>query len=178
MNRGFSHESTHNETKEWYTPPVIFDALGIEFDLDPASPGKEIVSWVPAERHLTVREDGLSCKWEGRVWLNPPYGTDTPKWLKRLVEHRDGIALVFSRTDTEWFHRYATQADAICFLRGRIRFIKASGGLGGTPGAGSLLLAFGEECAEVLNQCELGWVVNNTFGRAARVSRTGDFSKN
>ncbi len=177
MTLGFTHESTYNESKEWYTPKWLFDRLGIAFDLDPASPGKDIVPWIPADRHLTVHEDGLVSEWDGTVWLNPPYGSDTPKWLNRLVEHRDGIALVFSRTDTEWFHKFATQADAICFLKGRIRFIRATGELGGTPGAGSLLLAFGEECAEVLNQCNLGWVVNNTFGRTTLPGVTDYVSK-
>ena len=39
MTSGFTHESTYNESKEWYTPRRIFDALGLEFDLDPCSPG-------------------------------------------------------------------------------------------------------------------------------------------
>ncbi len=161
MAYGFTHESTYNESKEWYTPSWLFEKLNTEFDLDPASPGKIIVPWIPAKRHLTISENGLICEWNGRVWLNPPYGSDTPRWLKRLAEHQNGIALLFSRTDTAWFHEYATQADAVCFLKGRIRFIKPSGEVGGTPGAGSLLLAYGPECAEILNKCSLGWIVNN-----------------
>lgn len=39
--KGFTHESAYNESKEWYTPPEIFNALGIKFDVDPASPGKK-----------------------------------------------------------------------------------------------------------------------------------------
>jgi len=157
--RGFTHESIHNESKEWYTPAWIFEKLKVEFDLDPASPGADIVPWIPAKRHLTVIEDGLTALWEGRVWLNPPYGTDTPKWLHRLSIGGNGIALVFSRTDTEWFHRYAIRADAICFIKGRVRFIKATGGLGGTPGAGSLMLAYGKDNAEILESSGLGWVI-------------------
>jgi hypothetical protein len=96
------------------------------------------------------------------VWLNPPYGADTPKWLRRLVKHGNGIALVFSRTDTEWFHKYAAKADAICFLRGRIRFVKATGQLGGSSGSGSILLAYSKECAQILSKCSLGWVVRKS----------------
>ncbi len=160
--KGFTHESAYNESKEWYTPPEIFNALGIKFDVDPASPGKKIVSWIPARKHLTVLDNGLTSKWDGRVWLNPPYGADTPKWLRRLVKHGNGIALVFSRTDTEWFHKYAARADAICFLRGRIRFVKATGQLGGSSGSGSILLAYGKECAQILSKRSLGWVVRKS----------------
>lgn len=35
---GFAHESTKNITQEWYTPPFVFEKLGLEFDLDPCSP--------------------------------------------------------------------------------------------------------------------------------------------
>jgi hypothetical protein len=55
---GFAHESTHNISVEWYTPPEIFTALGLAFDLDPCSPGPG-KSFVPARRHYTVADDGL-----------------------------------------------------------------------------------------------------------------------
>jgi len=40
-----------SQTVEWYTPPSIFEALGLSFDLDPCSPGKEVVPWIPARTH-------------------------------------------------------------------------------------------------------------------------------
>src|SRR5512146_958916 len=112
---GFTHESTHDESKEWYTPRHIFQALHMEFDLDPCSPGGRIVPWIPARRHLTLREDGLVAPWDGQVWMNPPYGMDTPKWFERLARHGLGIGLVFSRTDTQWFHDWMPYCDAVCF---------------------------------------------------------------
>ena len=33
------HENCIGETSEWYTPPEIFAALRLTFDLDPAHPG-------------------------------------------------------------------------------------------------------------------------------------------
>jgi len=142
---GFTHESTHNETHEWYTPRPIFDALGLEFDMDVCSPGADIVPWIPAKDHVTVSRNGLSCEWSGRVWMNPPYGQETPFWMKRFAEHRNGVALVFSRTDTSWFHEWATRCDALLFLRGRIAFIPADPGKkASSAGCGSLLCACGD----------------------------------
>ena len=94
--KGFTHESTYNESKEWYTPRRIFDALGLEFDLDPCSPGKEIVPWIPARKHLTIVQDGLVTNWSGLAFVNPPYGADTPKWMKKLARHGNGYRLVLS----------------------------------------------------------------------------------
>ena len=99
------------------------------------------------------------------MFLNPPYGQDTPVWLEKMAEHGDGIALVFSRTDTQWFHQYAARADAICFIEGRVKFVRAEDALlyadglikpKGSCGAGSMLLAYGAASAEALMDCKLG----------------------
>ena len=170
--KGFTHESTYNETKEWYTPRCIFDALGVVFDLDPCSPGAEIVPWIPAKRHLTFLDDGLNVHWEGNIWLNPPYGSDTPEWIRRLSMVGNGIALVFARTDTRWFHDYVPKADAICFIKGRLHFIRAeqaedySQGIykpKGGCGAGSMLIAYGKGNAEALLHSGLGLTISGGF---------------
>ncbi len=165
--KGFTHESTYNESKEWYTPRYIFEDIGIEFDMDVASPGKDIVPWIPAKKHLTIFEDGLSTDWTGQAFVNPPYGMDTPKWIRKLRLHGQGMALVFSRTDTTWFHDYVPLADAILFIKGRVQFIPAKAAEAYTKelykptsgcGAGSMLVAFGETCMRALIESELGWV--------------------
>jgi hypothetical protein len=148
---GLVHERAGGPT-EWYTPPRIFAALGLSFDLDPCS----------AQTHYTRSENGLAQPWHGRVWLNPPYGRGIGCWLERFAMHRDGIALVFARTDTEWFHRYACQSDAVCFTRGRIPFLSpaVSTPARGGPGCGSLLLAHGIPCVDSLRQSGLGFVID------------------
>lgn len=124
---GFTHER-HGAPVEWYTPPTIFERLGLQFDVDVASPGRDKVPWIPAAEHLTRTEDGLRTPWHGRVWLNPPYDDAVPRWLKRFIDHGDGMALVFARTDTKWFHEFAVHADLLCFMRGRVRFVNGNGG--------------------------------------------------
>lgn len=187
MKRGFSHESTYNESKEWYTPRYIFNALGLTFDVDVCSPGLDVVPWVPAVRALTIDQDGLKTPWGGGlVWMNPPYGSDTPHWMAKLAAYSGGgIALVFARPDTNWFHDYATKATAICFLSSRVQFVperfasryaageldragrfvwpseyvqelKAAGKSAPGPGAGSMLVAYGQRAFEALINSKLG----------------------
>ena len=155
---GFTHESVINESVEWYTPQYIFDALNCTFDLDPCSP--KVGSVVPAVTRFSLPEqDGLVERWFGRVWLNPPYGKETGVWLRKLADHGDGIALVFARTGTRWFQEVASEASLVCFVSKRIRFISGATGLpGSTPGADSLLIAFGDGCAEIVRGCGLGVV--------------------
>ena len=87
-------------TDEWLTPPQLLKALG-PFDLDPCAPVER--PWPTARVHYTRSDDGLAQRWFGFVWLNPPYGQATGRWLERLHLHGDGLALVFARTETAWF---------------------------------------------------------------------------
>jgi hypothetical protein len=49
-NVGFTHESQNNVSVEWYTPPWVFQKLGVEFDLDPCQP-PEGIKWIPAKKY-------------------------------------------------------------------------------------------------------------------------------
>ena len=163
--RGFTHEPPAGGTPEWYTPPSIFQALGLEFDLDPCAPPLPRASWIPARRRITLPVDGMAEPWAGRVWLNPPYARETARWVARLAEHGDGIALTFTRTDTPWWQSAVDLASAVCFVRGRVEFVEGDPHLrrGGRKdsrsGAPSCLIAFGDECAAALARSELGVIL-------------------
>lgn len=130
-------------------PPELVKSLG-SFDLDPCSPINR--PWDTARKHFSKLDDGLAQKWEGRVWLNPPYGLEAAKWLERLVIHGNGIALIFARTETDMFFRYVWEkANAILFLKGRIYFHYVDGTrASANSGAPSCLIAYGEENVEAL----------------------------
>lgn len=159
---GFSHEPRNSGKVEWFTPRWVFDDLGLEFELDVAAPPGG-VPWVPAKRFLTAADNALTLPWEGRVWCNPPYGRLTSPFLARMHAHRNGIALVFSRTDTVWFHKYVSQADAVYFLPKRISFVNGQTGRDERgAGAGSLLAAWGSECCNAIRRMHRlkgGWLV-------------------
>lgn len=155
MTKGFTHESPAAVSIEWYTPPWIFEVLGLTFDLDVCAPPGGL-PWIPATRSFSKADDGLSQDWRGRVWCNPPYGRETAVWLARMNEHRNGVSLVFSRTDCAWFHDIVAKADALLFLRGRLRFVdgaKMTGGSGSTTG--SMLVAWGTDNADALFAMDL-----------------------
>jgi hypothetical protein len=139
---------------EWLTPPEIIKALG-PFDLDPCAPVKR--PWDMAEKHYTIEDNGLSKPWFGRVWLNPPYGLQAEVWLKRLAEHKDGIALIFARTETEmFFSEVWAKATALLFLQGRLYFHRVDGTRAtGNSGAPSVLIAYGQENARILRESKL-----------------------
>ena len=138
---------------EWYTPPHIVKALG-PFDLDPcAGP------MLHAARNLSKKENGLKQPWYGRVWLNPPYST-LHEWLERFIAHKNGVALVNARPETQWFQGLCSGALAVLWLRGRVKFSKPDG-RAGTATVGSVLVAYGKRNAAAILASKLPGVVMN-----------------
>ncbi|WP_299202536.1 DNA N-6-adenine-methyltransferase [uncultured Amphritea sp.] len=150
---GEGYNSAGKKSVEWYTPAWVFDLLGLRFDLDPASP-HDHESFVPADRTYTIFDDGLSKEWEGRVWLNPPYGRDTPFWMNRMIDHNNGIALCFSRTDAKWFQDAMKAATATLLMSGRIDFVPGNENKHkkSRSGAGTAIFAFGVDNARALQR--------------------------
>lgn len=148
-----------NENDEWYTPSWLFHALGVEFDLDPCSPGAPPSS-VSAKRHLTKDDNGLAAEWRGSVWLNPPF-SHKRAWYERLLAHGNGIALMPARTETHDLQTYMSAAHALLFLRGRIYFERghrprANGNEAvTTPPFGIVLCAYGDAMGAALLESKL-----------------------
>jgi hypothetical protein len=143
---------------EWLTPPAIVSALGT-FDLDPCAP--VVRPWDLATKHFSKADDGLVQKWEGRVWLNPPFGREAVKWLRKLVQHGNGIALVPARTETAMFYECIWDvADAILFMKGRPHFHFVDGRRAlANSGAPICLVAYGFNNERALRNAGLGKVV-------------------
>ena len=143
---------------EWLTPPEILKKLG-RFDLDPCSPIDR--PWDTARAHFTKEDDGLSKDWIGRVWLNPPFGREAAKWIRRMAEHGNGIALLPARTETAMFYDSVwDQAWAICFMKGRPHFHYVTGlRAKANSGAPICLIAYSESDVYALRNSGLGKVV-------------------
>lgn len=134
-------ERRHGTTDDAYTPPWIFDTLGLRFDLDVAAPTGGI-PWVPADRYLTIDDDALSCEWSGRVWMNPPYSKPKP-WVTRFLDHGNGVALL-PTTVGEWFLRLWSSDCGIVALP-PVRFVKESGPMRSALPSRCWLFAVGDE---------------------------------
>lgn len=129
---------TSSKSHEWYTPVKYIEAArkvmgGI--DLDPAS--CEIANeWIQADVWIGEKANGLTFTWEGRVFLNPPYGKTGSKsnqeiWARKLLREyeagnvTEAILLTKTVPGYEWwdslFHYWP---GPVCITWGRIAFIK------------------------------------------------------
>lgn len=150
-----SHQSAAMKNDEWLTPPDIIKALGT-FDLDPCAP--IVRPWDTAATHYTIHDDGLNQPWQGRVWCNPPFGREAVKWLRKMADHGNGIALIPARTETEMFYECVWgRADAILFLKGRPHFHYVTGERAAfNSGAPISLVAYGLSNVTALERSGLG----------------------
>lgn len=150
------HEPSIGQSDDWYTPPEIFEALKLTFDLDPCSPGPG--HWVPAQKIYTKEDDGLSKPWRGLVFMNPPFGGRRGHlpWLGRFLDHGNGIAIVRAYTSSDWWHAMMPRAEAILFPRGKTKFIRPDGSVGKSPGHGIAIIGMGLEATYALKCSNLG----------------------
>lgn len=127
--------SHKGKTNSWLTPLWLVNELG-EFYLDPCG----------FKHHRTAKHiyqlpvNGLEQTWDGRVWLNPPYGKEQQEWLKRMQDHGSGIALVFGRLETKWIQPFLN--NGFFQIEGRIRFLKEDLTEDSNAGTGSILIPF------------------------------------
>lgn len=94
-----------SETDNWATPQDFYDKLNSIFDftLDPCASDTNHKT----AKYFTAADDGLAQSWDGeRVFMNPPYGREIGKWVKKASEQKGGlvVCLVPARTDTRWWH--------------------------------------------------------------------------
>lgn len=136
----------------WLTPPRFIRALG-PFDFDPCGHPESMT----ADVRICLPDDGLSANWDGRVWLNPPYDRRViGRWLRKMARHNHGTALLFARTDSAaWQESVFGKAQALLFLRGRVRFHTPDGVAGGRGVAPSVLAAYGDLDTEKLAGADL-----------------------
>lgn len=115
-----------SETDVWATPQSFFDELNKEFNftLDPCANDEN----AKCKLYFTKEQNGLLQDWSGHsVYMNPPYGRELGKWIRKAFEEsRKGanvVCLIPARTDTKWFHQYVYgMANEIRFIKGRIKF--------------------------------------------------------
>jgi len=126
----------------WSTPQPVFDKLNDEFqftiDLCADIANRKCDPFIYTEHSLSV-------PWTGIGWLNPPYGEEIWKYLKKAREStKNGsiiVAIVPGRTNAPWWHRWIMQADEIRFVRKKMSFV-SNDGKKGVPSWGAVIAVY------------------------------------
>jgi hypothetical protein len=139
-----AHVKNNSGNNEWYTPSKFIESARLvmgSIDLDPAS--SDIANMiVKATKYHTIADSGLDSEWFGNVWMNPPYARDLfPLFVAKLVysDVKQYITLTNNNTETASGNLLLSDADVICFVNKRIKFIDENGNLGKTPLQGQMI---------------------------------------
>jgi len=96
------------------TPREVYQILDAEFRFD----------FDPCPKY--PKFNGLQTGWGQSSFVNPPYGREIGKWLKKGYEEflkgKTVVFLIPSRTDTRWWHDYCMKATEIRYIEGRLKF--------------------------------------------------------
>lgn len=113
-----------SKTCEWETPQAFFDALNSKYFFETdvyATAGN-----AKCAHYYTREQDGLAQEWSGVCWMNPPYGREIGKWVRKAYESSmrgaTVVCLLPARTDTAWWHDFCLPHGKITYVRGRLRF--------------------------------------------------------
>lgn len=124
------------------TPPWVTDPFG-PFDLDPCA--GENTSIAKENWWIGRGEDGLSLKWNGFVWCNPPF-SQKEHWIKKMQDHGNGILLLPERGSAPWFGPLAKYCGAYFVMGRKINFIGGSS----SNNLGTVLFPIGGYAANIL----------------------------
>ena len=146
------HVAQNSGENEWYTPPQFIESARLvmgSIDTDPAS-NPIANATVKASRFFTKDEDGLKQKWDGNVWMNPPYAQPLMSQFAEAISEKfesgeieQAIILVNNATETQWFQRMASVASAVCFPKSRVKFLDPNG-KPGAPLQGQAIIYMGD----------------------------------
>lgn len=117
-----------NKDDDWETPNQPYNEAIAEYRIFP----KLDVCATRENRKcldfFTKEQDGLKQEWKQDFFMNPPY-SDVGNWIyKAWTQWKkwnvNGLCLVFSKTDTKWWHQYVEGQAEVHFIKGRLRFCK------------------------------------------------------
>ena len=161
-------------SSEWYTPAEYIEAARVAMggiDLDPASCA--VANRTVRASHFFDRSvDGLRQRWQGRVWLNPPYSDykgQAAAWAAKLLSEYEcgrveqGVMLVNLSTSYQPPMQALARVGLMCQLNRRIKFVSAQGEAQSSPTQANAIFYLGERRSEFALYFERFGVVLQAF---------------
>ena len=159
-----------NSTIERYTPIELYQEWNAIFNFT-TDACTNPTNRLGCKVYFTKETDGLTNvdKWQGNVWINPPYDRTTGKWVKAALDYgikNKGnyvVMLLKSTTGVKWFHNYIWDSQTLAyrlgvayvyFLQKRVNFISSKTGepIKDPAPFDSMIVVFGQQPTEEKNK--------------------------
>jgi len=124
------------------TPPWVYTQLGPIY-LDPCAGDQNFAD-------VNYRENGLELPWMNFVFCNPPF-SQKELWIKKMIEHGNGILLLPERGSAPWFGPLAQACTAYFVMGKKINFIGGSS----SNNVGTALFLFGDDAVNRIRKSNL-----------------------
>lgn len=112
---------------EWGTPNLELKKAMMNFDVLPFLDVCATHQNAKFQTYFTKKDNALNQEWDCNFFMNPPYSRITEFMEKCLCQVRKhdvtGLVLVYSKTDTRWWHKYVEGIAEVHFIKGRLRFV-------------------------------------------------------
>ncbi len=130
---GIGKNSFKSKSHIYETPNEIFEPLQKEFNLilDVCANEKN----KKCNFYFSEEQDCLIQRWNFNFWMNPPFGRELKKFVKKAQEESVknnviGVCLIPTRTNTNWWHKYIIDTGAeVRFIKGEVKFVGFERGL-------------------------------------------------
>jgi len=139
MKQSIRHLSIIGEKTSWRTPGDILSNACYDFRVEPLlDPCADDNNSLEFKYFYRKQDDGLKQDWKYDAFVNPPYGREVGLWVKKAYEEHmkhniTVLMLVFSKTDTKWWHNYIQGLAEVHFIKGRLRFLEEDGSMSKYP---------------------------------------------
>ena len=142
-----------SKDEAWRTPDHVYDYFDrlYHFNFDAAASPEN----ARTEEYFTKKDNALNKSWSKpgvrrSIWVNPPYSRNLYPWIEKAYKEsrKKDVSLVgvlvFSRTDTKWWHDFVIpHAYKIHFIQPRLRFLDSkTGKKKGSATAPSVFIVF------------------------------------
>lgn len=134
MNKSVQHLQNIGKYDLWETPKDILTDACARYSIFPkldvcaTSNNKKFHLYFGSDNFFPEIHNAFDCEWDIDFFMNPPY-SEIGKWMqKAYYEHKkhnvNALILTFSKTDTEWWHKYVEDYAEIHNIKGRVKFLK------------------------------------------------------
>jgi site-specific DNA-methyltransferase (adenine-specific) len=152
---------------DWETPKNLFEEACIKYNVNPRLDVAATEYNTKCNNYTTAHHNALNLCWhvlgESKdVFCNPPYTKVSEFVAKAYHEHVCHnitiMMLIFSKTDTKWWHQYIEGKAEVYNQKGRIKFYKnGQPVLNNDPNSKS----FGKELSAPYPSCWIIWRAKN-----------------
>lgn len=111
----------------WETPQSLFDEACTLYNVAPSLDVCATRQNKKCTSFFSKRDNALGKPWTKSFYMNPPYGRKMDVWIEYAYEQHKkhnvtGMALVFSKTETQWWHNFVQDKAEVHFIKGRVRY--------------------------------------------------------